>query len=150
MSLFGIREIVMPQCGTTGNLPTSASIAHGVQMSVTGIQTRWAPGMLSYAIRGAAIKLSVTSNSDAVIVGFNADITTQGTPTRMFTIAVPTTNGGHSIYYNATYNILVKPGMTVEGSVTAAATAGIYGVVSLLVEPTWDQPSNVTTMTKTT
>ena len=135
---------------SAGAKPTASN--YGVQLDVTGLNAKWAPGMMPHYIRGAAVlPFATTADTSPVVVGFEADISTPGTPTRLFSITVPTTRIAHkAVYYKPTYNILIKPGMEVDFRVTAAATAGRYGKVVLYVEPSWDDPANLTGLIKTT
>lgn len=131
----------------------NATTLNGVNLStVTGVVAYWAPGYVPHLIRGAAVMPFATdADTNALSLGFQADISTPGTPTRLFTITVPTTRTGHTaVYYQPTYDIEVKPGSLVQLNVTAAATQGRFGLVTLYVEPRWDDPSNVTGMLKTT
>jgi hypothetical protein len=128
------------------------AVANGVLLSVTGVAAKWAPGYVPHKIRGAAIIPSVTlAMTDDVFVRFDADLTTPGTATTLFTINLPTAGAIHkSVYYTPTYNIEVAPGQVLSANVTAAATAGIYGKIVLYVEPRWEEPGNITGMLKST
>jgi hypothetical protein len=134
---------------------TPTAIAHGLRLDVTGIAGQWGPGFVPHIIRGAAVvPLTPTTNhTDDVFVRFDADISTVGTATTAFTINLPTTAGGrsgYSVYYTPTYEIIINPGSQMTANVTAAATAGVYAKVVLYVEPKWETPANVTSMTQTT
>lgn len=146
-------ELNSPIGPSDGAKPTAA--AHGVRLDATGVAGQWGPGMVPHIVRGAAIvPLSPTTNhTNAISVRFDADISTPGTPTDIFTIVLPTTAGGrahHSVYYRPTYYIEIKPGSLVRANVTAAATAGVYAKAVLYVEPRWEEPGNLTGMTQTT
>lgn len=130
-----------------------ASRHTGLNLAVTGLQGHWTAGFVPHIIRGAAVHYLATVVPDAAIsVGFEADISAAGTPTRLFTIVVPTARaGGHKVYYyRPTYHIEIKPGMVVDARVTAAATAGVRGRIVLYVEPRWEEPGNLTGMIATT
>lgn len=135
---------------STAARPTASN--YGVRLDATGLNAKWAPGYMPHIIRGAAIlSFATTADTDPIKCGFEADISAPGTPTRLFTITIPTTRVKHSVvYYKPTYRILIKPGMEVDFLVTAAATAGRYGKVVLYVEPSWEDPSNLTGMLQTT
>lgn len=146
---------VAPYTGSaTGASNSTPSVAgNGLWIAVTGIVGRWAPGYVPHLIRGAAVvRTGVTTEPDGAIhIGFQADISALGTPTRMFTIVVPTSGAIHkSIYYAPTYEIEVKPGAIVDVNVTAAATAGQFAKVILYVEPRWEIQGNVSSMLATT
>lgn len=131
--------------------PTAA--ANGVQLSITGVRARWAPGFVPHIIKGAAIIVEnvTVAMTDDVFVGFEADISVAGTPTRLFTINLPTSVLAHkSVFHRPSYYIEIKPGSIVDCTVTAAATAGVYGKVVLYVEPRWEEPANVTSMLAST
>ncbi len=146
-------EVMMVPAG----LPTSISgVAErgAVNLGVTGVQAVYAPGFVPHIIRGAAVNpLVTTALSNAAHLSFRADISTPGTPTELFKIILPTTfvadsNIHKSVYYRPTYNIEIKPGMVVDMNVTAVGSG--FGIVTLYVEPRWEEPANVTTMVATT
>lgn len=142
---------IAPYHAATAGGPTANQ--NGVNLSITGVAGEWSPGYVPHIIRGAAvIPRTGHVRTGAVHVGFNADMSVQGTATRLFTIVLPTTvtAAGEVVYYSPTYSVKVKPGRVVQAAVTAAATAGSYGHVVLYVEPSYDVPGNVTSMTSTT
>jgi len=129
----------------------------GANMAVTTVAAEWGPGYVPHLIRGAALIMTGTNlgafTGGAVPVQFEADISTPGTATKLFTIALPSAVTDHSnkaVYYTPSYVIEVKPGMTVAARPTTAATAGILARCVLYVEPRWEEASNVTTMIATT
>ena len=128
---------------------TDAAVTGGVDLVATGIKARWAPGIVPHIIRGAAIvQTATTFGSAAGAFRFEADLTTPGTPTHLFSIVVPTIGSIHtSMYYKATYIIEIKPGQIVDFRVTAAGVGGAE--VILYVEPRWEEPANITGMVKT-
>lgn len=135
----------------SGNLATSAEI-QGAMIDVTGVAAQWSPGFVPHIIKGAVVHQHTGApNSNAVHVGFNADISVPGAPTRAFTIVVPTTvTGGTAVFYRPTYYLEVPPGSKVQAAVTAAATAGSAAAMILYVEPRWEEPDNITGMIATT
>ncbi len=146
-------EVMMLPVGT----PTSISgVAERepVNLGVTGVQAIYAPGFVPHIIRGAAVNpLVTTALTNAAHLSFRSDLTTPGTPTELFKIILPTTfvadsNIHKSVFYRPTYNIEIKPGMVVDMHVTAVGSG--YGIVTLYVEPRWEEPGNVTTMVATT
>jgi hypothetical protein len=95
--------------------------------------------------------LVTTALADDASVNFDADITTAGTPTRMFTILWPTEIKAHrSLYWRplasdgTTFEIV--PGRHVNVRVTTLAAAGSAAKVVLYVEPRWEEPGNITGM----
>jgi len=126
---------------------------NGVNIAATGVRAEWTPGFMPHYIRGVGVvPRTGVVRTDPVHIGFNADISAQGTATRAFTIVLPTTvtAAGEVVYYAPTYNIKLNPGRVLQAAVTAAATAGSYAKVMLLVEPSWERHSAVTSMTSTT
>ena len=124
----------------------------GVRMTVTTAAAKWGPGFVPHIIRGAAILPLVTTalTNDASVV-FEADISVAGTPTKLFNINWPTAVRAHtSIYHRPTYYIELKPGQLVQCRVTTAADAAASAKVILYVEPRWEEPGNVTSMSQTT
>ena len=143
---------VAPFTGSaTGASDSTPSVAiDGLWISVTGIRGRWAPGIVPHIIRGAAVMQMADTEHDAPVhIGFEADISVQGTPTRLFTIVLPTAGGDNCIFKIPTYLIEIKPGTILDVVVTAAATAGSGAKVILYVEPRWEHPTNVTGMLST-
>lgn len=135
-------------------LPTTFPAANefGVRMTVTTAAAKWGPGFVPHYIKGAAVIPLVTTalTNDASVV-FEADISTPGTPTRIFNINWPTAIRAHtSIYHVPTYNIEIKPGMMVQCRVTTAADAAASAKVVLYVEPRWEEAGNLTGMVITT
>ena len=144
---------MVPYTGSaTGASDSTPSIAiNGAWISVTGTVAQWAPGMVPHLIRGAAVKQTATVlHANGVVIGFEADITTPGTPTRLFTITLPTVGSNNAIFKVPTYQVEIKPGQIVSANVTAAATAGVGAKIILYVEPRWEHPTNVTGMLSTT
>lgn len=141
---------MIPNTAATAGGPTA--LANGSRLDATGIAAQWGPGFVPHIIRGAAVVPLVTINgSDDTFVRFDADLTTPGTPTTLFTINVPTSGAPHrSIFYKPTYYIEIVPGDRLTANVTAAATAGVYGKIMLYVEPRWEEPTNITGMLSTT
>lgn len=140
---------LVPGIPVSGAHPTA--LQNGINLAVTAIST-WGPGYMPHIIRGAAVlPLVTTTMTDAIGCRFEADISAAGTPTHLFTISIPTTRGAHKVvYYKPTYVIKINPGQLVEMHCTTAATAGVYAKVVLYVEPSWEDPSNLTGMLRTT
>lgn len=135
--------------------PTAAgatAVMNGMDLAVTTICGAWGPGYVPHIIRGAALvrvgaQATTAFTGAAVGVRFEADISTAGTATHLFTISMPSEAVGHkSIYHTPTYNIEIKPGSLVELHATTAATVGVYAKAILYVEPRWEEPANVTSM----
>ena len=145
-------EVQMIPVNRTISASGTATTWNNIQFEATGEVARWRPGFVPHIIKGAAVMLSVTTlATDDTFIGFTADLTTPGTPTRLFTINSPTAGAVHrSVYYRPTYVIEIKPGMTVRAIVTAAATATVDGDIILYVEPRWEEPGNVTGMLAST
>ena len=127
-----------------------AAVTGGVDLVITGIKARWAPGFVPHIIKGAAIvQTATTFGTNAGVFGFEADLTTPGTPTRLFSITIPTAGAIHSsVYFRPTRYIEIKPGQVVDFLVTAAGVGGAE--VILYVEPRWEEPGNITGMYQTT
>ena len=137
--------------------PTAAgatAVMNGMDLGVTTIAAKWGPGLVPHIIRGAAIVMeSPTTAFTGAAVGcrFEADISTAGTATHLFTISLPSSGANHkSIYHLPTYYVEIKPGSLVEVHATTAATVGVYAKAILYVEPRWEEPGNVTGMKKAT
>lgn len=139
---------MLPMAATT----FPAANEFGVRLTVTTAAAKWGPGFVPHIIRGAAVIPLVTTalGNDASVV-FEADISTPGTPTKMFNVNVPTAIRAHtSIYYRPTYLIELKPGMMAQARVTTAADAAASAKIVLYVEPRWEEPGNITGMKQTT
>lgn len=145
-------EVMMVPAGRSISASGAATTLNNVQLDVTGVVARYRTGFVPHLIKGAAVLSSATVQHDAAVhVGFELDSTVAGTPTRAFTIVLPTAGAVHeSVYYRPTYNIEVKPGMTLNARVTAAATSNVDADIILYVEPRWEEPSNVTGMLAST
>tara|TARA_Y100000310_G_scaffold291992_1_gene320385 strand:+ start:2275 stop:2757 length:483 start_codon:yes stop_codon:yes gene_type:complete len=138
-----------------GGLGSATSAGAAGSAVVTTLMAAWGPGYVPHIIRGAAL---VMTGSDAgaftgaaVVCSFNADISTPGTATQLFQIALPSSgNTNKAVYYTPTYQIEVPPGAEVQLIATTAATAGIRARAMLYVEPRWEEAENVTTMQLTT
>jgi hypothetical protein len=145
----GVYEVRMsPNYSATGI--AGATPTGGVNFAITGLMGRWTCGFVPHAIIGAAVVRHVTTFAGAAgKFGFEADISVAGTATRLFSMSVPTAGVAHkSIYYRPTYYIEIKPGSWVDFRVTAADVGS--GEVMLLVQPRWEEPTNVTGMYQTT
>lgn len=142
-------EVRMDPVLPSGALATTVI---GNILNATGVQGRWQCGFVPHIIRGAAVvQLSTVIHTDPVHIAFNADISVQGTATRLGKIVLPTAGAVDKVvYWRPTYKIEVPPGRLVEAAVTAAATNGIQGRIILYVEPRWEEPANVTGMLQTT
>ena len=142
-------NLVDDQPAAPSLLPTSG--VPGVLLSATGNRARWSVGHVPCIIRGAAIKPSVAAFSDPVHCAFEGDISAIGTATRLFKIVIPTAGlTDKAIFYKATYVITLPAGSTIDFNVTAAASGGVMGRVSLFLEPHWEHPTNVTGLLHTT
>lgn len=139
---------VIPAQGATALGATS--VMNGMDLGVTTIAGIWGPGYVPHIIRGAALLMvqpTTGFTGGPVGVEFRADITTPGTPTKLFSISLPSSGAAHkSIYYTPTYYIELKPGMVLDVHATTAATVGVYAKGILYVEPRWEEAANVTTM----
>ena len=153
-------EMIPANMGVSGlgGVQAGATLASpGTRFDVTVISSAWGPGFVPHVIKAAAIiltgtNLGVFSGAPPEVL-FEADISTPGTVTTLFTIGIPTAVTDHSnkaIYHVPTYYIELKPGMQVQTRVSTAATAGVRGRVMLYVEPRWEEAANVTTMLKAT
>ena len=129
------------------------------QAIVTIAFAEWGPGMVPHRIRAAAVIMTgdsanVAFGGTAVGVRFEADISVPGTVTLAFRIHIPTAVTGHnnfSIYYIPTYVIEIAPGGKIQARATTAPTAlSVRCRTMLYVEPRWEEPINVTTMSKST
>ena len=124
--------------------------AGGVDLSATGIIATWSPGFVPHIIRGAAVVNTASDKTAAneANISIEADISTAGTPTRLFRLTLPSggllLNTAH--FYRPTYQIEIKPGMVVQAKPSTGATAGVRGNIMLYVEPRWEEPGNVTGM----
>ena len=126
---------------------------NGVNLAATGIRAEWSPGVTPHTVHAIGIvPRSGHVRDNAVHVAFDADISTQGTATRVGKIVLPTTvtAAGEVVFWKPTYNVRILPGRVLQAAVTAAATAGSYGKITILVSPSWEEPANVTSMTQTT
>ena len=143
---------IVPAQGATALGATA--VMNGMDLGVTTIAGVWGPGYVPHIVRGAAIimvKPTTAFGGAPVGVRFEADISTPGTPTHLFTISLPSSGAAHkSIYHTPTYQIELKPGMLLEVHATTAATVGVYAKGMLYVEPRWEEAGNVTTMRKAT
>ncbi len=135
------------------NVPSSAPAAGftGIDFNQPGATVAaaiYTPGIVPHIIRGAAIIPLVTAAlADDASVNFEADLTTPGTPTKLFEIIWPTEIKAHtSLYYIPTYAIEIKPGQHLNVRVTTLAAAASQANVILYVEPRWETPGNVTAM----
>ncbi len=133
--------------------PSSAPAAgfNGIDFNQPGATVAaavWAPGIVPHIIRGAAIiPLVTTALVDDVSVKFEADISTAGTPTVMFSLLWPTEIKAHtSLYIIPDGNFEIVPGRHVSIRVTTLGAAGSNAKVILYVEPRWETPANVTGM----
>jgi hypothetical protein len=144
---------------TAANNVNPSGVINGLNLKATylaalgGAMSIWTPGFVPHYIRGAAVRSLVTTalSGNPVVLTFEADLTTPGTVTTLFQIALPSTNSGHtSIFYAPTYSILIKPGQTVRVQVTTAATALMTAKAMLWLEPVYETPTNVTGMIATT
>ena len=146
-------EVMMQPIESVSTVHPTMTQAGGTNLAVTTIAARWAPGFVPHIIRGAALVQSATNAvaANPVPVRFEADISTPGTATTIFTIAMPTVGQtNNSIFYRPTYYIEIKPGAQVVVRPSTAATAGVRAHCILYVEPRWEEPGNVTGLKQTT
>jgi hypothetical protein len=148
--VHGYEVHVIPSMTASTVHPTAN--VQGVRLDVTGLAGSWGPGYVPHVVHGAAVvKKTQAAQSNAVHVAFDADLTTPGTATRAFKIVVPTTvTGGTAVHYTATYSIILNPGDSMQANVTAAATNGTYGHVTLYVSPSFEKPGTATWSIATT
>lgn len=149
-----IREIEMvPFIPATGGGPTANQNGLDLSQAADTVIGEWVPAVVPHQVHAIGIAPRTGHvRSDPVRIGFNCDISAQGTATRVGTIVLPTTvtAAGEVVYWKPTYTVLVNPGRAFQALVTTAATAGSYAKIGLLVSPCWEEPGNVTSMTQTT
>ena len=131
------------------SVAASASFG-GIALDVVDkIGGTWGPGFVPHFIKGVAV-IPQTGQAASSNCAFDAEIVggaAVGTPTRIFTINLPTTaTGGTAVYYTPTYVIEMKPGMTMQVYPTIAMASEGTARVILYVEPRWEEPANVTSM----
>ena len=125
----------------------------GTNLAATGVRAEWVPGLTPHRLHSVGIVPSAQPvRTNAVSIKVKADISAQGTATDVGTIVLPTTvtAAGEVVYWRPTHEVDVPVGRTVQFSVTAAATAGSYAHVKMLVSPCWDNIASATNATSTT
>jgi hypothetical protein len=148
-------EVEMQRVDHISAVGGATALGQGGVALITTVAAEWGPGIVPHRIRAAAV---VMSGSDvgaftgaAVECSFEADISTPGTVTKMFTIGAPSTGFANtSRYYIPTYVIEIEPGTKVQFRCTTAGTAGVRARAILYVEPRWEEPGNITGMIATT
>ena len=144
-----------PFIPATGAGPTANAL--GVNISVTGPNAEWAPGIVPHLIRGMTVMpLTGPVRSDPVHAKFRkAEVAgsaqaTDWTNIGQVVLSTTVTTLGGGFYFIPTAHIEIKPGQSVQLHVTAAATAGAYAKAVLYVEPRWEEPGNITGLNLTT
>lgn len=144
-------EVHMQSNYVPTGVAAAATPGGSITLGITGVMARWTPGFVPHYVRGIAVVRGITTFSAAAgKFHIYADVAAAGTPTSVAQMSVPTAGIAHkSIYYRPTYDLLIKPGHHVDFNVTAADDAA-FGEVILYVEPTWEEPANITSMYLTT
>lgn len=131
-------------------------LANDADLSATGIEGTWAPGLVPHIIRGVSITVT---NAIGAAGAVTFEVVTAGgavsSGTDIATVTIPNATAiGEVIYANTETsswpNLKVSPGQEVICDVNDACAAGDTANLSILVEPQWEMPANNTVMTETT
>lgn len=123
--------------------------------SITAAARRfvWSPLQYPVKVRGVAVAFVTTIAVGATnpIVSFRTGAVLGGSnTTTIVNITLPSGTGASlqgRVYYKRAQDTIIVPGREVAAHVATAATIAANRVrVSLLIEPVWEQPANLTNM----
>lgn len=125
----------------------------GLDLTSTGDKSRWAPGLSPVVIRGIGVVLNAIPG-DAGVVDFDKRVT-YGSDTGRVTdsvgkINLATSHVAGQVVYKMGLNITVNPGQEVVLAVSDASASVNGAAAFLLIEPSPEQPANITAMKLTT
>ena len=129
-------------------------LANDADISATGIEGTWAPGLVPHIVRGVAITVT---NAIGAAGAVTFEIVTAGgavdSGTDIDTVNIPNgTAVGQVIYANTETtdwpNLKVSPGQEVIADVSDACAGGDTCNIHIMVEPQWEQPGNNSVMTE--
>lgn len=139
----GLVEIRMAAVTGTTNL----------DLTSTGDKARWAPGQQPVIIRGVAVALNAAPG-DAGVVKIDVRPTYGSDTSRGDgdggVVNLLTSHTAGKVVYKLGLNKAVNPGMEVVAEVTDASASVNSAQITLLVEPAYEQPANITAMVATT
>ena len=130
-------------------------LANDADITATGIEGTWAPGLVPHIIRGVSITVT---NAISAECGVTFEVVTAGgavdSGTDIAVLTIPNgTAVGQVIYANTESaswpNLKVSPGQEVIADVHDAGGSGDACNIHILVEPQWEMPANNTVMTET-
>lgn len=129
-----------------------------LDLTSTGDKANWGPGMVPHIVRAVAIIVNATPGDAGVIKGDlrpTRGSDTSRTDGTVFTINLATSHtftAGTTrkiIYHVPSTPVTIYPGQEVVVEATDASASVNAARVCLLVEPSWDQPGNLTGMVAT-
>jgi len=129
-----------------------------LDLTSTGDKATWGPGLVPHIVRAVSIVIDATPGDAGVVKGDlrpTRDSDTSRTDGTVFTINLATSHtftagtGPKVVYHVPSSPVKVLPGQEVVIEVTDASASVDEARVCLLVEPSWDQPGNITGMVAT-
>lgn len=129
-----------------------------LDLTSTGDKAVWGVGLVPHIVRAAAIVINATPGDAGVVKGDlrpTRGSDTSRTDGTVFTINMATSHtftAGTTrkiIYHVPSSPVTVMPGQEVVVEVTDASASVNAAKMYLLVEPSWDQPGNITGMVAT-
>ncbi len=136
-------------------VPMLSTIATPYQASTTAAAKRmtWGPLQYPVKVRGVAIAYATTiavgASNPVFSLRTGAALGVANTTT-IVNVTLPSGSGatvGGRVYYKRAQDTIIVPGRDVTLHVTTASTIAAQRVrASLLVEPVWEQPANLSNM----
>lgn len=120
-----------------------------LDLTSTGDKARYAPGLSPVIVRGVVIQLNAIPGDAGVVKGdkrptFGSD-TSRGDGD-VFVLNMTTSHAAGNSVYKMGLNATLNPGQELVIEVTDASAAVNAAKITLLVEPSPEQPANITAM----
>lgn len=143
------------------------SYAHGLQevrmgastgvtnldLTSTGDKARWAPGLCPMVVRQVSVLVNAAPG-DAGVVKFDKRPTYGSDTSRgdgdVAVVNLATSHAAGKCVYKKNLNVTINPGQEVVAEVTDASASVNGAQITLLVEPAYEEPGNVSAMVAST
>lgn len=138
----GLQEVRVGAVTGTTNL----------DLTSTGDKARWAPGLVPVTIRQVAVLLNAAPG-DAGVLKVDKRPTYGSDTSRgdgdVTTINLATSHAAGKVVYKSGLNVTINPGQEIVFEMTDASASVNGAQISMLIEPSYEQPANLTAMVAT-
>lgn len=126
-----------------------------LDLTSTGDKARWSPGLSPMIVRGVVVQLNAQPGDVGVLKGdkrptFGSDTSRGDGDVFTLNLLASAVHAAGKSVYKMGLNVTINPGQEVVVEMTDASAAVNAAKVTLLVEPSPEQPANITAMSLST